>query len=205
MRQKRDGVFVWVTWLPKLMAGEQQCEWSPWLKANYEYYERVTDDFDAVAWKVEHTRLLRDLRIERQKAGNQIFIESQNKFKFKTPDGIVISGTPDMIELTKKGHGIIYDAKTGQKVQSHQIQVMIYMYLMPLARPEWAGTVFDGAVQYKDGTIPVPASAINDAFKDNFNYFIKILASNQPPVKTPSESNCRFCDVHKQECSERIA
>jgi len=147
MRQKRDGVFVWVTWLPKLMAGEQQCEWSPWLKANYEYYERVTDDFDAVAWKVEHTRLLRDLRIERQKAGNQIFIESQNKFKFKTPDGIVISGTPDMIELTKKGHGIIYDAKTGQKVQSHQIQVMIYMYLMPLARPEWAGTVFDGAIQ----------------------------------------------------------
>jgi hypothetical protein len=204
MKQKRDGVYIWVTWLSKLMTGEQSCEWSPWLKANYEYYERVLDDFDSAAWRVEHTRLLRELRIERQKAGGHIYWEKQNSFKYKTQDGIAIAGVPDMVELVSKDHGIIYDAKTGQRSQSHQIQVILYMYLIPLAKPEWAGIVFNGAVQYKDGMSDIPASAVDASFKENFNYFIKVLASNEPPYKAPSESNCRFCDIHKQECPERI-
>ncbi len=204
MKQKRDGVYIWVTWLSKLMTGEQSCEWSPWLKSNYEYYERVSDDFDSAAWKIEHTRLLRELRIERQKTGGHIFLEKQNSFKYKTPNGIVIAGVPDMIELTSTDHGIIYDAKTGQRSQSHQVQVILYMYLIPLARPEWAGIVFDGVVQYKDGMVDISASAVAASFKENFDYFVKILASDNPPCKAPNESNCRFCDIHKQECPERI-
>ncbi len=204
MAQKRDGVYIWVTWLSKLMAGEQSCEWSPWFKANYEYYERVPDDFDSAAWRVEHTRLLRDLRIERQEAGAHVLFERQNNFKYKTPNGIAIGGTPDMIELTSRERGIIYDAKTGQRNQSHLVQVMIYMYLLPLARTEWSGMVFEGAVRYKDGKTDIPASTINDAFKDNFNYFVEIMASSEPPYKAPNELNCRFCDIHKQECPERI-
>jgi hypothetical protein len=28
MAAKRDGVFVWITWLARVMAGEQNCEWA---------------------------------------------------------------------------------------------------------------------------------------------------------------------------------
>lgn len=204
MTQKRDGVYIWVTWLSKLMAGEQSCEWASWFKANYEYYEKVPSDFDTATWQVDHTRLLRDMRIERQRAGGQVFFENQNKFTYKTPNGIAVAGKPDMIELLNSNQGIIYDAKTGQKMQSNLIQVMLYIYLLPLARIEWKNTIFDGAVQYKDTKIEIPASAIDDAFKDNVDYFINILASSTPPEKVPSDFGCRFCDIHKQECPERI-
>jgi len=36
MATKRDGVFVWITWLARVMAGEQNCEWASWFKAHYE-------------------------------------------------------------------------------------------------------------------------------------------------------------------------
>jgi len=36
MAEKRDGVFVWITWLARVMAGEQVCEWASWLPARVE-------------------------------------------------------------------------------------------------------------------------------------------------------------------------
>ena len=36
MATKRDGVFVWITWLARVMAGEQNCECASWFKAHYE-------------------------------------------------------------------------------------------------------------------------------------------------------------------------
>jgi hypothetical protein len=204
MKQKRDGVYIWVTWLTKLMTGEMTCEWASWLKANYEYYERIPSDFDAASWQIEHTKLLRELRIERQKAGGVLFAERQNSFKFKTPDGVMIAGTPDLIERTDGRRGIIYDAKTGQRAQSHQVQVMLYMYLLPRAKPEWANFTFEGIVYYKDGPLVIPKSAIEGSFGENLSYFINVLASPEPPLKVPEPMNCRFCDIHKQECPERI-
>lgn len=204
MAQKRTGVYVWVTWLPRLIIGEQSCEWGFWYKANYEYYERVASDFDSVRWRTDHTRMLRELRREREAAGEQVFVEGQNMFKYETPEGIVIAGTPDMVALAEGKRGTIYDAKTGRQSDSHQVQVMIYMYLIPLTKPEWANIVFDGAVVYKDTRIAIPSNAIDDAFKDNLDYFVKILASSEPAHKVPSELGCRFCDIHKQECPERI-
>jgi hypothetical protein len=204
MKQKRNGTYIWVTWLPKLMTGEMNCEWALWLKANYEYFEKIPSDFDTTAWQIEHTKLLRTLRIERQQAGATLFLERQNSFKFKTPDGVVIAGIPDLVERTDNGHGIIYDAKTGQRTQSHQVQVMLYMYFLPLARPEWTGVNFDGVVYYKDGRVDIPSSATGVTFAENVSYFVSVLASPEPPLKVPEPQNCRFCDIHRQECPERV-
>lgn len=204
MKQKRDGIYIWVTWLPKLMTGEMTCEWALWLKANYEYYERIPSDFDAAAWQIEHTKLLRTLRLERQESGGRLFLERQNSFKFKAPDGVIIAGIPDLVERIDNEHGIIYDAKTGQKSQSHQVQVMLYMYFLPRSRSEWADVTFDGMVYYKDSRIEIPSSAVDGQFAENVSYFIGILASPAPPLKVPEVQNCRFCDIHRQECPERI-
>ena len=63
MATKRDGVFVWITWLSRVMAGEQSCEWASWFKAHYENYHKAPSDFDTAKWNIEHTLQLRRLRI----------------------------------------------------------------------------------------------------------------------------------------------
>ncbi len=45
----RDGNFVWVTWLAKLMVGEVNCEWAPWFRTRYEKWDRPPSDFDESA------------------------------------------------------------------------------------------------------------------------------------------------------------
>jgi hypothetical protein len=204
MKYRRDNTYIWVTWLSKLITGEQPCEWVHWLKANYDGYEKIHSDFDAVAWQIEHTRMLREMRVERMKHGGKIFIESQNSFKYKTKEGIAVGGKPDMIEIKEGNTGIIYDAKTGRQLQSNQAQVMLYQYLVPLARPEWESFTFNGSVCYKDNTVDIPCTAIDSKFKDNVNYYCNLLASKEPLQKMPCEANCRFCDIPIKECPERV-
>src|SRR5439155_19232797 len=74
MATKRDGVFVWITWLSRVMAGEQNCEWATWFKAHYENYDKAPSDFDTVKWNIEHTRQLRRLQLERRKLGERVFL-----------------------------------------------------------------------------------------------------------------------------------
>ena len=79
MATKRDGVFVWITWLSRLMAGEQNCEWAIWFKARYEHYDKAPSDFDTAKWNIEHTLQLRRLR---SSAGNSASVSSS---KARTP------------------------------------------------------------------------------------------------------------------------
>ena len=69
MTVRRDGTYVWATWLSRLMAGDSSCEWGAWFKSHFQGYAKAPSDFDLAAWTIKHTRLLRELRIERQAAG----------------------------------------------------------------------------------------------------------------------------------------
>ena len=33
---RQDGPYIWVTWLTKLLVGENSCEWSAWFRAQHE-------------------------------------------------------------------------------------------------------------------------------------------------------------------------
>src|SRR5207249_12022741 len=79
MAEKRDGVFVWITWLARVMVGEQNCEWASWFKAHYENYDKAASDFDTAKWNIDHTRQLRRLQLERRK------LASASSSKVKTP------------------------------------------------------------------------------------------------------------------------
>jgi hypothetical protein len=74
----RDGRFVWVTWLTRLMVGDVSCEWAPWFRSNFSDYEKAPSDFDAMTWRIDHTRLLRELRMELEAAGARVLTEKQN-------------------------------------------------------------------------------------------------------------------------------
>lgn len=203
MATKRDGVFIWITWLAKVMAGEQACEWASWFKAHFEDYAKVPSDFDTAKWKIEHTRKLRELRLERLKSGEQVFLEDENQIRFTAPSGVVVVGKPDLISV---GNGLttIYDVKTGQQRASNEIQVMLYMHLLPQSVAAYKRTRPRGCVAYNDARVEIPAEAIDEAFVKNFEYFLGIVGSAEPAMKAPSRAECRFCDIPKAECPERV-
>src|SRR6266480_3870274 len=50
-----------------------------WFKAHYENYDKAASDFDTAKWNIDHTRRLRQLRLERSKLGERVFIEGEKR------------------------------------------------------------------------------------------------------------------------------
>ena len=65
MAQTRESPYIWVTWLTKLLVGENSCEWAAWFHAHHESwsYDKVPSNFDANEWQMKHTALLKTIRI----------------------------------------------------------------------------------------------------------------------------------------------
>jgi len=226
MATKRDGVFVWITWLSRVMAGEQNCEWASWFKAHHENYDKAPSDFDTVKWNIEHTRQLRRLRLERRKLGERVFLQGENAIRLTLPSGVVLAGKPDLITLPSGAvvadkpdlitppdgppaalrlwRPTIYDVKTGRARCSDRIQVMLYMHLAPQALPAYAETRPAGCVVYNGSKIDIPPEAVDQKFIEAFEYFLDVIAGSEPAWKVPSCHECRFCDIARTECPERI-
>lgn len=205
MTKPRDGLYVWVTWLSKLMAGEVGCQWAPWFRTHHTNYARAPSDFQLAIWTMEHTELLDELSKERSGLGESTYREEQNRFRVRRSTGLVVAGKPDLIAIDKDGHCTVYDCKTGKPRQSDIIQVMLYMMLLPYASPLYKGKNLSGCVVYKTGTRSgIPAKAIDQAFIETITHFINILESSNPPKPTPHLNECRFCDITDQDCSERV-
>lgn len=79
-KKKRDKVFIWPTWITKLVAGEDQCEWKSWFKAHY-MYDKKPSDFNLAKWTVNHQQLLKQRRDALERLGFKVYIEDQNAFK----------------------------------------------------------------------------------------------------------------------------
>ena len=82
MAEPRSSPYVWVTWLTKLLAGEESCRWKFWFKAN-NTFEKTPSDFDLAKWTAEHTQLM-NVRAEELRAdGYAVYLEGQNAFRMK--------------------------------------------------------------------------------------------------------------------------
>ena len=58
---------------------------------------------------------------------------------------------------------------------------------------------------YADGREKhIPADSVNDAFVSRLTEFIKKMSSPMPARKVPSLPECRFCDLTKADCPDRI-
>ncbi|MFQ5933474.1 MAG: PD-(D/E)XK nuclease family protein [Dehalococcoidia bacterium] len=202
MGLKRESPYIWVTWLTKLLVGENSCEWAAWFKAHHKEYDKVPDAFDSAAWQIEHTALLNQVRGQLEEMGKIVFTEKQNHFSLRGSVAI-IGGRPDLIAIAGES-GIIYDVKTGKPTSSDHVQVMIYMYAIPLAFRQYRDMVFDGRVVYKDHEVPIPASAINESFRNNLVELIRNVSAVTPPRLVPSALECGFCPIAKSECPERV-
>ena len=74
---RRDRLYIWVTWLTRLLLGENSCEWAVWFRAQHESWswDRVDRTFDTEGIN-ESCQHWEDL-------GYAVFTENQNSFALR--------------------------------------------------------------------------------------------------------------------------
>ena len=201
---RNGGPYIWATWLTKLLAGEASCEWSNWFKVQHDgkSWEKAPSSFDLAQWQIRHTDLLHRCADDYRQRGHDVTLEGQNQIMLQGQSA-TISGKPDLI--AREGDAVrIIDTKTGQPRASHHAQVMLYMYLLPLARPEYQGATITGQVVYEDHVEDIPADAVDEKFVSSVRSLIQRLSASEPAVRIPSWGECRFCDITSADCPYRV-
>ena len=203
MAEKRTGEpYIWVTSLAKLLTGENSCEWAGWFKAHHRSWQKPPSDFDSTKWMVDHTALVNRERDSLERIGYQVSTENQNLFRLRGTTA-TLSGKPDLIG--EKSHEIlIADAKTGSPSPSHRAQVQIYQYAVPKALLQFQGKPARGQVRYQESYVGNPASSVTPEFVSNMSGQIRRLADDVPARRVPSAQECRYCDIAKADCPQRI-
>lgn len=202
MAVERSGPYIWVTWLTKLMAGENQCEWASWFRAHYKW-DKLPSEFDVAKWTSEHNALLHERRKQLQAEGLIVYLEDQNSFRVEGKTGIVVSGKADIVAVIEDA-AFVEDCKTGNPKNSDHMQVMIYLLMLPLALDYCKGRVLEGRIIYKDATVDVPFVKVDDELKQLFKKTVLKVGGKTPPKKAPSWGECRYCDISKADCPDRI-
>lgn len=202
MAVKRSSPYVYVTWLTRLMAGEDQCLWKGWFKTHHSY-DKLPSDFNLAAWTAEHTEMVRRRAGELEAEGYRVFLESQNSFKITGKTGITLSGKPDIVAL-RDDDALVVECKTGQDRLSDKIQVLVYMMMLPLSADRCRGKKIRGEVIYKTGSVETSEDALSEDFKKLLQTSIHRLGGEQPQARTPSPTECRYCDISKTDCPDRI-
>ena len=202
MTVRREHPYIWTTWLPRLLTGENSCEFAPWFKAHYQDWDRVPSDFNQAQWMLNHTALLNERRANWEVGGYSVEVEGQNTFQL-CGRSATLSGKPDLI-AHREDDVVIVDAKTGHESPSHAVQVMIYLYAVPRALERYKNAKLSGQVTYRDHTVRVPAESVDDRFVQNLGGLIRRLSADEPARRVPSRQECRFCDITTADCPERI-
>ena len=127
---KRANAYIWVTWIRGLLIGDQSCVFPSWAKTHFQNLDKVISDFDFTSWRINHTRLLREVAEERTASGETVTVERQNKLTYRLPSA-TIGGQPDLLAVSPDGQKVtVWEAKTGKPRESDKAQCMIYMYLL---------------------------------------------------------------------------
>ena len=200
--QQRDFPYIWTTWLPRLLTGENSCEWAVWFKAQHRDWTRMRSDFNQAQWMLNHTALVNERRTNWENGGFDVAIEGQNSFQLRGRSA-TLAGRPDII-ASRDDKAVIVDAKTEQESPSHIIQVMIYLYAVPKALERYRDLELSGQVTYKDHTVRVPAEAVSEQFVKSLGDLILRIAKETPARRVPSAQECRFCDITDLDCPERL-
>ena len=202
---RKDGPYVFATWLARLMAGNASCEWQAWFQVQYDgkSWRKRPSDFDEAAWKVEHAQMLHDEVAHWESLGYTVKVENQNWIRLPGRRA-TLGGKPDIVVLKDDDQGIIVDTKTGQPKEADVVQVMLYMYALPRLGGLMYGRTFDGRVVYKDHSIDIPAAQVDAEFVKRIGAQMHTLASPVAPRRRPSFLECRFCPITVEDCPDRV-
>ena len=202
MPQRREHPYIWATWLPRLLTGENSCEWAVWFKAHYQDWIRQPSDFDQAQWLLSHTALVNERIGNWTVGGYNVDVERQNAVALQGRTA-TLAGRPDLIAWGGD-EAVIIDAKTGQENPSHVVQVMIYLYAIPRALERYRNLRLSGQATYRDHTMRVPAETVDGKFVKNLGALVRRLSADEPARRVPSRQECGFCDIRTADCPMRV-
>ncbi len=57
---RKDGPYIWTTWLSKLLVGDNSCEWASWFKTQFDgkSWTKAEQVNNLTRWQIGHTDLL---------------------------------------------------------------------------------------------------------------------------------------------------
>lgn len=165
MAVPRQFPYIWATWLPRLLTGENSCEWAAWFKAHHQNWTKQPSDFDQAKWLLGHTALVNERISNWQVGGFDVDVEAQNGFQLRGKTA-TLAGRPDLI-VAHDDDALIVDVKTGREQPCHVVQVMIYLYALPRTPSQYRDALPAEEVAYHTHTIQVPRGSPNGLFMEN--------------------------------------
>ena len=202
MTVPRAHPYIWVTWLPRLLTGDNSCEWGAWFKSHYQDWTRQPSNFDQAQWLLDHTALLNQHKAQWEATGHDVYVEHQNSFRLRGHTA-TLAGRPDLI-IPRGDDALIIDVKTGREQPWHIVQVMIYQWALPKALPQYKHARLAGEVVYPNHIARVPKGALPSQFIDQLASTIRRIAAYTPPTRVPSLQECRFCNISAADCPDRM-
>ena len=114
---RSGGPYVWVTWLTRLLVGENSCEWAAWFRAQHEGWSwaKAPSGFDLVGWQLAHTAGVNENRCLWEERGYAVFTENQNSFALRGRTA-TLGGKPDLVAL--KGESRDHHRREDRESQS---------------------------------------------------------------------------------------
>ncbi len=190
---RRGGPYVWATWLPRLLAGDDSCEWAIWFKAQHYGNSFTKREKDLSEWLLLHGELVKTTQADYEARGYTVSVEEQNRLTLKGKLG-TIEGKPDLVAVMDD-ETIVIDCKSGQHSSSHAFQVMLYMY--GLSRS--LGKPVKGRVVYTTDEVDVEMA---EGFEESLAALMGRLCSPTPPRRVPSIRECGWCDLTDEDCPD---
>ena len=101
--------------------------------------------------------------------------------------------------------GTIIDVKVGRPSPSHGVQVILYMYAVPMVMGQYRGVSFNGKNVYTDHQVDILASAVDETSIKNLSQLVFLLSAPEPARRVPSPRECGSRDISSADCPERAA
>lgn len=199
--QKRFNPYTTVSGLAQLLASEKDCLNALWQQTHYQF-EKQPSTYNPS----EHDEMLSQRALELDNQGFTVYVENQNSFKYQGQTfDICVAGRPDIIAI-KDDWAVVEDIKTGKPKDSHKMQVLLYMSMLPFA-PEskhlFKGHIPHGRLVYRDRILDIPKWSVDQEFRQRLQQLIAMLCSPEPPASKPSDWECRYCKVPSNYCSAK--
>ncbi|MFQ5974805.1 MAG: Dna2/Cas4 domain-containing protein [Candidatus Hydrothermarchaeales archaeon] len=181
-----DKMNVGVGSISKLIVGEENCLYKIWYGMRHkEEVEEVSKEL--VKWKINHTNMLTNLS---QSLDGGV-IRKEDWIKLDVLGGILI-GKMDLLHI-KDNEITVYDCKSGKPKEFHQLQIMIYLYMMD-ELDLYSDQELKGVLYYGRDEISYSLKDIPNDLPQLIERYANILLSEEPP-RPIGGSSCKWCKI----------
>ena len=198
----RDAPYIWVTWISSLLAGGNHCEWATWFRAHFQDYDRRPSNFDQATWRAQHGEMVRTRAAGLRAQGYDVYIEDQNRFSYRGR-AATLGGKPGLVAV-RETEALVVDCKTGKQRDSDYFQVLTYMLLLPRTHSACHHRTLAGEIQYRGSSLFIEPQELTSELKLLIRTMIERVAGDTILPRVPSFYECRFCELGRKDCPERI-